>query len=271
MGSQKGSYILIIAGLILCGVAILMVFLNIQVIIASLPYSAGLAFLITGLIIIVVSLATLESRRSTRNVLVAVALGTGFLLGYLLWCNITFTIPERIKYDLYKDLILVILASSTIIIALLGYSAYRVLEKTIESRVDKIANNIFLKTMCGAIARIGFAWWKRYTTSQNVIDLEQAIDLTKVAYEKYAINLDEIDKANKDLICRIKNNLAYYWAEYWRIGKADESQRLSAIIYATDIFNKKGECSLELAGNIVDTYEFVQRVTSKKKKSSKKS
>lgn len=150
-----------------------------------------------------------------------------------------------------------------------GNVAYRILERTIEKRVDNIANNIFIKAMASSIGRIGYSFWGRYKNTKKPVDLKQAIDLTDIAYQQFAINLDESDKKNLELICKIKNNLAYYWAEHWLLGKADSNQQTLALTYAEDIYKLKGKVSLVVAEQFIDTYNFVQEVAAETKTSSK--
>ena len=95
--------------------------------------------------------------------------------------------------------------------------------------------------------------------------MDQAINVTKKGYDDCATELEkrdrDLDSDSEWLICWVKNNLAYYYAEKQKLGTAtlgDKAlaQRFIKYVYARiDKCPKKGEESEAW----VDTYNFVQQ------------
>jgi len=76
--------------------------------------------------------------------------------------------------------------------------------------VEELNNN----TMAAVKARIhGYSCWMDYERWHKIQDLNEVINKTREAYDDYAEKLDEKKTSNEELICWIKNNLAYYLAE----------------------------------------------------------
>lgn len=101
---------------------------------------------------------------------------------------------------------------------------------------------------------IGFTHWGDYLISKNSQYLEHAIRLTERAYSDYGIHLDESDLKNDLLVCQIKNNLAYYYAERLKIEDGAKARQ-----YAEDILAKSHKFETLKRNEMIDTYKYVQR------------
>lgn len=277
MNSQRNeepfpNYVLIIMGIICLIIGIQMVYQNTLVTIANKSYSGGLAFLLVGLIITMVALASLVIRKGARNTLILVFLGFGLLLvilvflgfglllGYAYWSvSRTFTIPETIKYEVFKDLLAIILSIATIFIAVVGYGVYRILEKNIEDLAKKLMDQTYLRALATTIMRLGYTFWESYEADRRRnINLKHAIELTNHANE-HVVNLDETKKENQRLICKVRNNLAYYLAELCRLGIGTDVDRNLALDHAEYVFGKKEIFAGEELEQIIHTYNYVRQ------------
>ena len=271
MDEQNNDHIFIIIGTaigLFC-IGILFILSNTQAIIADKTYSAGLLLILISIVLGGFGLAILDIRRTKRNALIVIFFGLSLFLGYLFWSsNRGFELPEKLlteelKYELFQDLLILIIAGSTIIISLLGYAAYRILESNTEKNVNKMANSTLNKALSGTMGRMGYSCWKKFETTKKAVDLEQAIYLTNIAYQEFAVLLDESDKGREELICKLKNNLAYYLAEYWVLGKANSEQKTLALAYAENINMLKEQFAPNVTKGFIDTYNFVQGVASR--------
>lgn len=253
--------ILVVVGIICLGIGIWMIYQNTQFTIAGKPYSSGLALLLAGLVIIMVALANLATRTGTRNMLMVIFFfGGGLLVGYVLWAlGNTFTVPPIIEHKLFKDLLVLILAIAGIVITIMGYGAYRILERHIEDYAREVMNEVYLRAQASAITHLGFIFWRIYKSDQRkMFNLNHAIELTKHAY-RYTQDLSEKKTENKRLMCTVRSDLAHYLAEYCRRGQGSEVDRIVALDYAEYVFRRKTLFTGSDLEEIIDTYHFVQQ------------
>ncbi|RCV64531.1 hypothetical protein C5S53_08340 [Methanophagales archaeon] len=75
---------------------------------------------------------------------------------------------------------------------------------------------------------------------RDIRKVNQAIETTELGYERYVKKLEKQKQEREwleqiqagDLICQIKNNLAYYYAERHRFGKAEPNDAADALKFA---------------------------------------
>lgn len=167
------------------------------------------------------------------------------------------------QYEVFRDILITVLTFSGIAIAVFGILGYQILKKRIEADVKKIADETYLKSIIRTMIEIGLMCWKNYNAEHHkeVREslLQHAIEFTNDAYNRYAVNLDDKKRENDKIICLLKNNLAYYWAEWCHIGMGTETARSLAIDYANEIYQKKSKFP-DKAESFVDTYNFVHEI-----------
>ena len=104
------------------------------------------------------------------------------------------------------------------------------------------------------LTHVGYGHWEDYIISEDNRHLDEAIRLTERAYSLYGCHLDESDLENEFLICKIKNNLAYYYAEGQKIEDGAKARQ-----YAEDILAKSHKFETSKRNQMIDTYKHVQR------------
>ena len=104
------------------------------------------------------------------------------------------------------------------------------------------------------LMHVGYGHWEDYKISGDKRHLDEAIRLTERAYSLYGCHLDESDLENEFLICNIKNNLAYYYAEGQKIEDGAKARQ-----YAEDILAKSHKFETSKRNHMIDTYKHVQR------------
>lgn len=125
--------------------------------------------------------------------------------------------------DLFRDLLTIILAIAGIGIAAAGGLVYMFIDASVKRTTQDIKKEVMsavdtarLRSMCLSHLSSGYSWWTSYQRSTASSDLEEAIRETEFAYSSYAIHLDEKQSDNQLIICAVRNNLAYYYAERQR-------------------------------------------------------
>jgi hypothetical protein len=172
--------------------------------------------------------------------------------------------PEIFQYEIFRDLLYIILAFAAVIIGAISFFAYKLIEKRIANQIKILVNETYLKTIAATLTHVGLMCWRNYKVEH--IDeikkrhLEHSLEFTNYAYQKYAINLKENKKENAELICVIKNNLAFYLTEGCRLGLYDREERelncKLAIDYAEYVYKRKSKFP-ERAKRWIHTYNFV--------------
>ena len=201
------------------------------------------------------------------SVVISVALLTILLLVLVIGSYIyTFIAPPyqiEDQYEVFKDLLTVILTIAGIAIGTVGYVIYRHVSERIESRMSKNAEVIEsgMRKKSEASLDLGVAltlcltsytFWQSYENTKQYFYLEGAIALTETAYERMSY-LDVREPKNESLMCEIMNNLGYYLAER----KKGEDKEF-AIVCANYIKDKMGKYP-DQRGNWKNTYDFIFR------------
>lgn len=105
---------------------------------------------------------------------------------------------------------------------------------------------------------------------KDIWKLDQAINITKRGYEEYATKLEKRKKQDSNrewLICEIKNNLAYYYAEKQKLWTVTPSDKALAQGFVKYIYEKIDKYPKNKE-SWVDTHNFVQKQFSLNKVSS---
>ncbi len=195
---------------------------------------------------------------------------------------VTFAILQPLLWELFlgeeaPDITITFSSLLTIMITLLalgvgtvGYFIYQLIEKKIEKRVNELTNEVYQRSIAQILYGVGFTCWCNYKASKEFHHLKNAILFTHKAYQRHAINLNEknIINENEEVVLVIKNNLAYYVAEIYRLDKDDdvkdilkntrEANRELAINYANEIDKKKCKY-LDHFNEWTDTYKFINQ------------
>ena len=254
--SEKSAVVM--AGYLCIGFGIYMILQKTQLTIAGKTYSGGLALLLAGIIVILAGLSTKVIEKGLKtNLLMVVLFAIGLLIGYSFWLfGRSFSIPESIQYEVFRDLLIVILSIAGIAIAVMTYGAYRVLSMEVENRIRQSQ----LNSVTTVLTEVGWTCWNTYEADKTKdIHLENAIALTDYAFHKYGIKLDETKKENVILLCTVKTDLAYYLAERCALGKEQESDKDLALKYAQYAYDRRDILPRREAGEVVDNYLFVQK------------
>jgi len=148
------------------------------------------------------------------------------------------------EYAVVVDLILFILALTTI----MGYGAYLLICRGIEDRVEHRLRENENALSARLHSSTGFVFWEHYRGGKP---LEVAIARTRYALD-CAKGLDE--KRYEVLICKCKQNLAYYLAEAKE--SKDEAHILAKYAYER-ARDKKGRFKYETSYEWEETYAWV--------------
>jgi len=188
--------------------------------------------------------------------LIIIALLVGLFIGYCIWTS-TWTMPQALKYDLFKDILTIVLAVLAVGITVIGYGIYLILSERLKTESASTAR---IETQIGSIRlfiQSGFTFWRSYDNSRKRQKqyLEMAIELTEIALSYFSkLPDDEAGKRENDkLLCQIKNNLAYYYAERNRTADGDLAKE-----YVEYIHERLSKYS-DLREAWQDTYEFVHQ------------
>ena len=182
-----------------------------------------------------------------------VTLGLSILISYLLWGRLTTpgVLQENLKYDIFKDLITLILSIGGIVIAIAGYFIYLlILEKT-KAAAQSAAEEEAHRVSAGVLTHVGLSYWHDFQRTTDSNDLNEAIDVTELAYSRHTEHLDE--RKHERLICDVKNNLAYYYAK-----RGSPVDRKTAKVFA-DYVEERSSKYPDAKETWVDTVEFVRK------------
>jgi hypothetical protein len=126
------------------------------------------------------------------------------------------------QYEVFKDLLIILLTIAGIAMGTVGYVIHKHLLKFTESTIRKNAEVIGNKMRKNAELSLdwsstlnfyltGYTFWNIYDETKQNMYLEAAIFLTEKAYERMSY-LDEQEPKNESLICGLMNNLGFYLA-----------------------------------------------------------
>ncbi len=262
----------IVIGFYLELIGIDMIRKSVTVNIGNVSFSAGLALLTIGLILI---LATLFQFYRTDImgqyfsgkwfgdnwlILIIIIFLGGLIIRYL---NANFHPNPDDKYQILIDLILIIIGLS----AAVGYGIYRWIWRNIKTRVEKISSDDQNITKAEVQTSLGFVFYLQYEDAKNksketiVTDVErrQMMDYLKRAIRfaesalKPANKLDETE--HEELVCRCKSNLAYYLVE--RKNPQDKKRALELALYAYKVAIEKRSLNYVRPYNWEENYAWV--------------
>lgn len=188
-------------------------------------------------------------------VAIAFALGIGIIIGFLMWgwWARPIVLPEKQGYDIFRDLITLMLAMGGVVVGAAGYLVYVIVLGKTKEAAASAAEERMNNSSALMFAQIGYEYWYDYKIrpTNNANDLNQAVNLTEIAYSRYCPNLDE--QRYERLICSIKNNLAYYYAE--RRSPSDRAVSREFVDYIEKRISKYPENKVEWT----DTVTFVRQ------------
>ncbi len=148
--------------------------------------------------------------------LLVLAVLVGLFIGYCVLTP-TWQASQMLRYDVLKDTLTIVLAVSAVGIAVLGYGIYLILSGRLKTE-SALASRI--EALKGAVRQFlisGYMFWEYYenTGKKQAEFLKLAIDFTERALATFnELPADEAKKRdNEKALCKIKNNLAYYYAD----------------------------------------------------------
>ena len=174
----------------------------------------------------------------------------------LIWGE-TWRVPPQFKYDVLKDTLTIVLSGVAIVIAIVGYGIYLILSGRLSTESAATARLETLRESIRAFVHIGFVFWESYdkTGEKENHYVEVAIGLTERAllFFNELPDREAQSKENDKLLCKIKNNLAYYYAIRRKPEDGDIAKE-----YAEYIHVRMSKC-VEEKENWLDTYNFVHQ------------
>ncbi len=166
--------------------------------------------------------------------------------------------------QVFKDVLQTVLAVAALAIAAFGYGTYKILSSQIEERVRRNMDSQYRLTMAYHRTSYAFVFWRLYedaekqSTTANVY-LDVAIDHTRRALDDHAIDMNQDDPEVEQLICEIRNNLAYYISEKHRcfgpIAPEERAECLGFVDWLEGRVNRYPQRSLDYR----DTIDTVRR------------
>ncbi len=130
--------------------------------------------------------------------------------------------PDVVTYQQeFKDVLQTVLAIAALAIAAFGYGTYKILSSQIEERVRRNMDSQYRLTMAYHRTSFAFVFWRLYEDAEKQsttakVYLDVAIDHTRRAFYDHVVDLNHDDPKVEQLICEIRNNLAYYISEKQR-------------------------------------------------------
>jgi hypothetical protein len=176
-------------------------------------------------------------------------------------------------YELFRDILTIILTILGLAIAALGYGIYQFILHSVERKSEKWAiefqdkmdiryKSFLLYTTSLIDLNSGHSFWLEYEAKKDSTLLNHAILLTKNAYS-HVQKLDTHKKRHELLKCQILNNLTYYLAERGKEGDIDLAEQY------TKFFMGRIQKYPMLASNWKNTDTFIRTAIRRKKKSEK--
>lgn len=166
------------------------------------------------------------------------------------------------QYELFRDILVVVLAIVGVVVAVTCLLVHRAILAEIEKASHQVSleftekmKKVTWNSRAHTERVVGYLMWTQSVMMKDPKEkaklLNAAIKRTERAYFDFACRLDESVPENELLICNIKNNLAYFYAE-----KHDPADKEIAREYANYIY-KKSKKHPVFEADWVDTYKFV--------------
>jgi hypothetical protein len=256
-------------GIICVGFGIDMLYKGTTATISTVSFPAALLLLIIGLVLIVVALSRLSKSGIgqnpvrpwlSRNWLVLIGI---VVLGTFIATNYKFQPGE--KYQVLVSLILITIS----ITAAVGYGIFKWIWANIKGRLETTAEEERNAARAEVQTSLGFIWYKhhelRIKHEGGAKADNNAIDYLSLSIEhaEYALGFaNELNETEHDvLICRCKNNLAYYLTERHRKEEHPQDKKRVHVLaqYAYEVAKKMSSSQYieNLAYNWEETYAWV--------------
>ena len=193
------------------------------------------------------------------------------LIGLLVYMGLIITATYKIgvgkEYELFRDILTIILAVSGLSIAIVGYGIYHSILKYAEKSMKKREEDFILLSTALLYVDMGFFHWQHYEIDYKIEAKEEnkqneyavhhknnAINLTERAYKK-VLKLDVSDQRNERLKCQIMNNLGWYLADGGEEKDRDFSKKCAYyIMKRIENFPDKREQWQETFDRIIEKY-----------------
>ncbi len=163
----------------------------------------------------------------------------GFVAGGLLSQLFVGEYPIADKYEVFRDILVIVLSLSAVAIALLGWAVYQVISRGLDDRIKRTIDEELNVHICNLCFEFNHIYWKHYERVDYKIG--NPLEGTELDYLQLAIDISEsaarraglLDQKKFDaLVCVAKNNLAYHLA--MRGWSADSKRAMSLAKYAYD-------------------------------------
>jgi hypothetical protein len=169
---------------------------------------------------------------------------TAILIGFFILIGMIiaekYQIGEGKEYELFRDILTIILAILGLAIAMLGYGTYQIIlhsaerklgmwEAEFQNKMDIRYKDFLLYTNSMIYLNVGYSIWMIYKYDNKREQLEHAIFVTQKAYLSVQ-KLDEREKRYELLKCEILNNLSYYLAERKKEGDIELAKQYADFI-----------------------------------------
>lgn len=160
------------------------------------------------------------------------------------------------QYELFRDLLVIILALAGLAIAFIGLVVYELISKGLETKVEKKVAGEVNYAISTIFLELSYDYWRAYEIGgkfqrDKTNELERAIEKSKKALTR-AERLDTKQKIFEFTLCLAKNNLAYHLAA--RNRTKDTEKAISLAKYAYD---RAGDFDFEKTCHWMETYGFV--------------
>jgi hypothetical protein len=158
------------------------------------------------------------------------------------------------KYEIFRDVLTIVLAIAALFIAAAGYCIYRYLDERITRHAIEAADSAARIeghfSSAYSLGQSGYIYWRTYKKTKDTDYLENAISFTELAY-RHAIWLNEQQREHQRLICAIRNNLGYYLAERGKMEDGTLARECAAYIKRKIVDFPEARAMWE------DTYSFI--------------
>lgn len=136
-------------------------------------------------------------------------------------------------YEIFRDLLVVVLTIAGLFITLGGVLTYRILVERLETKAVSAAEQKTLieisKCLATVYRHIGYVHWVGWGSPKKDAYLIHAIKLTEIA-STHADELDENVPEREEIICMIRNNLAYFYATRGKIEDVKKAREYASYI-----------------------------------------
>ncbi len=196
------------------------------------------------------------SKKAFVGLLVLAVMLVLFVLFFanLIWGEI-WQVPPKLKYDVLKDTLTIVLTVLAVGIAIIGYAMYLLLSEKLKDESVKATRLQAIRESIQTFIHTGFVFWESYdkTGETEKECVEVAIGLTERALLFFnQLPENEIKTREGDkLLCKIKNNLAYYYAIRKKPEDSDIAKEYAGYI------SERVSRYIEEKDNWLNTHNFV--------------